>query len=399
MNTSSMNLQQIKQEIIEERIGAITLDTSIFMRYQFNFESGWLFQLEQFFDSSTKLIISEVVKEEIYLKLIERTKQSQESIKKELQQSQLNWCISDSVIEQIHELVFNKSQPKNIVEQRFNEFVELTDLYIVKAQGNVNVDALLQKYFNAEPPFEKTGKKKCEFPDAIALMSLEKWAKDNQTRVIVVADDKDWMNFCNNSEELIYTHDLKTVLGFFQVPDAYDICKYLSEQYKSNKFIDLKLTNLYDDLVKMLDLYLNRLSIDYDVVSSFIYEEDFMEIVVKEIEFKAFEDEGPQLIFSPLNFEDNSLVVEANINVTVEVYADFSLFVYDSVDQEDVYIGSNHQHTQTNCDANILISFTGHFYTQDEKVKIDNIKVNDLEIDSCSSPFIFLDFGELEPDY
>ncbi len=194
-----MNLQQIKQEIIEERIGAITLDTSIFMRYQFNFESGLLFQLEQFFDSSTKLIISEVVKEEIYLKLIERTKQSKANIKKELQQSKLNWCISDSVIEQINQLVFNQCQPDNIVEQRFNKFVELTNLYVVKAQGNVNLDSLLQKYFNAEPPFEKTGKKKSEFPDAIALISLEKWAKDNQTRVIVVTSDNDWMNFCNNS--------------------------------------------------------------------------------------------------------------------------------------------------------------------------------------------------------
>jgi PIN domain len=78
------------------------------------------------------------------------------------------------------------------------------------------ISDLIQKYFQAKPPFSETGKKKNEFPDAIALMSLETWANKNQTKIIVVTSDNDWKNFCKSSERLLAIDDFAGALGLFQ---------------------------------------------------------------------------------------------------------------------------------------------------------------------------------------
>ena len=72
------------------------------------------------------------------------------------------------------------------MSERFHQFAEVTSLEIVEANNHVMVGDLIQKHFKAKPPFSETGKKKNEFPDAIALMSLETWANKNQTNIIVV---------------------------------------------------------------------------------------------------------------------------------------------------------------------------------------------------------------------
>ena len=58
-----MDLNQLKNLVRGGQFRAITLDTSIFYAQGLRLESGLLKQLEQFRDSSTRLILSEVVKE------------------------------------------------------------------------------------------------------------------------------------------------------------------------------------------------------------------------------------------------------------------------------------------------------------------------------------------------
>ena len=42
----------------------------------------------------------------------------------------------------------------------------------------VSVRDLVQMYFNSNAPFSSVNNKKSEFPDAIALVSMELWAKN-----------------------------------------------------------------------------------------------------------------------------------------------------------------------------------------------------------------------------
>lgn len=75
---------------------------------------------------------------------------------------------------------------------------------------------LIDLYFNKKPPFHNENPKKSEFPDAIALASLEAWSIKENRKILVVSRDGDWKSFCDQSNRLYLLNDLATALEMFQ---------------------------------------------------------------------------------------------------------------------------------------------------------------------------------------
>jgi PIN domain len=382
-----MELNEIKNRVRTGEFGAITVDTSIFDAQGLKLQSGLFKQLEQFRDSSTKLIISEVVKEETVSHLIEKTKNAQKDFEKSLKQVKDYWQVEEKAIEHIKKVVFGGYEAEEVAKKQFNKFVEDTSLEILEAQNYVMIGDLIKKYFEVEPPFAATGKKKNEFPDAIALMSLEAWAKKNNTGIIVVTLDNDWKLFCQNTEKLIAIDDFAGVLGLFQLQNADDICRYLSEKYEKGKLEDIKKV-IFDALeykIRDLDIYPNA-------SSAFFYEQDSTEVTLNKFEFKFFE--SPNLIFRPVNFDNDGLIVESKLTVDVNIECNFTFYIYDSIDKDDVPMGHGSANTQTSLGVNILVTFIG----EGELDKIGaELEVGDVEIE-ITLP-LDVDFGEIEPDW
>jgi predicted nucleic acid-binding protein len=130
-----MELDELKNLVRAGQFGAITLDTSIFDAQGLKLESGLLKQLEQFRDSSTKLIISEIVKEEVLSHLTKKTKDAKREIEKSLKQARDYWKIEEYEIEEIKKQVFGKREVQEIVTEGFNQFVEATSLEVIEAQN------------------------------------------------------------------------------------------------------------------------------------------------------------------------------------------------------------------------------------------------------------------------
>jgi PIN domain len=355
----------------------------------FSFELALLKKLEQFQDSSTRLILSEIVKEETLSHLMGKARDAQKEIEKSLKQAKEHWRVEDQDLEKIKAIVFGGREAQEVVFERFNQFAELTSLEIVEAQNHVMVGDLIQKYFKARPPFSETGKKKNEFPDAIALMSLETWANNNQTKIIVVTSDNDWKSFCKGSERLIAIDDFAGALGLFQRQNADDICKYLSEKYEKGE-----LENVKEAISNSLEHQLSDLEIYPEVSSSYMYEQDSTEVTLNGFEFELFEP--PNLIFRPVNFDDDSLVVESKLSIDVNIECSFSFSMYDSIDKDEVPFGSGSANIQTNLDVDILISFVGSFVGSLDEIGAE-IEVDDVEIEVKKLDEV--DFGEIEPDW
>jgi len=380
-----MELDELKNLVRAGEFGAITLDTSIFDAQGLRLESGLLKQLEQFQDSSTRLILSEIVKEETLSHLMEKARDAQKEIEKSLKQAREQWRVEDQNIAQIKEIVFGGREAQEVVFERFSQFAEFTSLEIVEAQNHVLVGDLIQKYFKARPPFSETGKKKNEFPDAIALMSLETWANKNQTKIIVVTSDNDWKSFCKGSERLIAIDDFAGALGLFQLQDADDICQYLSEKYEKGE-----LENVKEAISDALEYQLSDLEIYPEVSSSYMYEQDSTEVILNGFEFKLFE--LPNLIFRPVNFDDDSLVVESKLSIDVNIECSFSFSIYDSIDKDEVPFGSGSANIQTNLDVDILVSFVGSLDKIGAEIEVDDVEIEVKKPDA-------VDFGEIEPDW
>lgn len=380
-----MELDELKNLVRAGEFGAITSDTSIFEAQGLRLEAGLLKQLEQFQDSSTRLILSEIVKEETLSHLMEKARDAQKEIEKSLKKAREHWRVEDRDIEKIKERVFGGREAQEVVLERFNQFAEITSLEIVEAQNHVMVGDLIQKYFKARPPFSETGKKKNEFPDAIALMSLETWANKNQTKIIVVTSDNDWKSFCKGSERLIAIDDFAGALGLFQLQDADDICKYLSEKYGKGE-----LENVKEAISNALEYHISDFEIYPEVSSSYMYEQDSTEVTLNRFEFKLFEP--PNLIFRPVNFDDDSLVIESKLSMDVNIECSFSFSTYDSIDRDEVPFGSGSANIQTNLDVDILVSFVGSLDKVGAEVEVDDVEIEVKKLDA-------VDFGEIEPDW
>jgi hypothetical protein len=389
-----MELDELKNLVRDGAFGAITLDTSIFENQGLKLESGLLKQLEQFRDSSTSLIISEIVKEEVLSHLTEKTKSAKREIEKSLKQARDYWQIEEHEIEKIKEQVFGRREVQEIVTERFNQFAKATYLEVVEAQNHLIVSDLIQRYFRSEPPFSETGKKKNEFPDAIALISLEAWADKNRTRVIVVTSDNDWKNFCESSDNLYISDDLAEALGLFQLQDADDICKYLSENYELGY-----LENVKEAIVDTLEseIYYSDIYGSIYAESPYRYEEEITETEINEFQFKVLEP--PDIIFRPINFNDNRLTVESKLNVDVNIECSFLFFVYDSFDKEDVGMGSSTKNIQTDLEIKVLITFVGNLNRIGGEVEVDKVEIETKSFDSIDFGFIEPDWGDGDDDY
>lgn len=380
-----MQLDELKLLARAGQFGAITLDTSIFDAHGLKLESGLIKQLEQFKDDSTKLIISEIVQEELLSHLTEKTKEVKKNIEDSLWKAKEYWKFDSKEIKKIEKSLFDGYEVEEFVSERFDEFIENTSLEVIKAQDYLLVEDLIQKYFRAEPPFAETGKKKNEFPDAIALMSLESWANKSGTKIIVVTRDNDWKNFCENSEYLYCTADLAGALGIFQLKDADDICEYLSEKYKKGT-----LENLETAVSNALDSQIGYLNIYPEANSAFVSEGEIEEIRVDGFEFNSVDD--TDVIFRPVKFDSDSLTVESKLIVNVNIECNFSFSVYDSIDKDYVVMAANSLDSQTDLEVRVLIKFIGDLSKVATEIEIDNVEV---EIKKAIS----IDFGDIEPDW
>jgi PIN domain len=78
---------------------------------------------------------------------------------------------------------------QDFAESFFASFIDAVAPVMVGVQNVVEPTDLLRRYFAADPPFGGKETKKHEFPDAMALISLEAWARAARTMMLVISRD------------------------------------------------------------------------------------------------------------------------------------------------------------------------------------------------------------------
>lgn len=143
--------------------------------------------------------------------------------------------------------------PEGMAQRMFEEHVRQTGAIRLPtswARGG----QVLDNYFNSRPPFEATGSKKAEFPDALALCTLEEWAQSNDWKVIVVSSDKGCIDACDNSNCLIAYTNLVDALG--AIADADQTLHAERDAYLAALVRELAASDL--PLRKQLDQFLTN---------------------------------------------------------------------------------------------------------------------------------------------
>ena len=365
--------------------GAISLDTSIFDQKGLKLESGILKTLEQFNGKPSHLVLSEIVVREVHAHLRKKATESRFQVGKAIRESITSLSVSKENSEIASKALMPEGDDDEVAKNRITLFIENTGTEVVPATGRVELNEIIKKYFNYEPPFAETGKKKSEFPDAIALMSLESWAKENKTKILVVAKDGDWEKFAEQSKHIDVIEDLAEAIAKFQPQSsAIDFCSLISKRLPNSEPEEL-----YGVINQYLADYVGDMDVYPEASSQFNYEPDYVEVVLSDFEFIT--DKNGHALLQPVQGQDETLIIEAKVYITAEASTSFSLSVRDSIDKDYVSIGSASATTEIEFESEILLTFEGNFDGD-----IENIDLTDFELLSYPTD---VDFGDIEPDW
>ncbi|MBF0373015.1 MAG: DUF4935 domain-containing protein [Alphaproteobacteria bacterium] len=314
-----MITEQIKREIADGSLYAITLDTNVFDKNALKLNAGLLKQIEQFKGTSVSFVLSEIVYREVLSHLKNNLSESQSSLTASLNDVRKWWGIAGGYIDKVKSEIFECS-PESVAQSRLSDFRRRTDCQIILLDNQPILSEITRRYFSGKPPFGDKSSKKHEFPDALALLSLDAWAETNATKIIAVSSDNDWKKYGAESGRLIVIDDLSEALSFFQ-EDSDILCEILSLRI-ANKEFDSAYRIIIDALRDQI--YINDFVVEAS--ASYSFESDIDEVAVMKFKFdieNAFEN---RYYLKPVHGSMETLVAEASLIVSMSVYCFFSFY-------------------------------------------------------------------------
>lgn len=361
---------------------AITLDTNIFRKNGYHFDFGLLGQLTQFKEGSVKLILSEIIVRELKRHLIQECSEKRLKLDNSLMDAQKFCLLPEETLKNINDLIASEDGAETAAKNRLKKFMEGTGAEIVEAK-HASMEALVKSYFNPLAPFEETGKKKNEFPDAIALLSMDDWAGKNDKKILAVSEDKGWHDYAASSGCIDIEKDLSKAFEMFQkdVEHARQIISALLAALSNGNNPDLlqEMDSHIQHEMGSLDPYIDAQSyLSYDEELESVYCEDF-ELVAN----------GDDYEFTITQIGVNKIVAKIPLFMRAKATANFDFYVYDSIDKDNVSMGGESVEAEDDLNISALVTFEGDFNASPVEVNISELTL--LE----TSPTI--NFGEIEP--
>lgn len=371
---------------IEIDFGAITIDTNILKKWGYQFDKGILNQMVQFLNEPIRVIQTDIVHQEAKRHIADEVNKSRIAIKKGLRLALNQLEIDNNNVATATQLLSVSGEDADVAEEKLNKYYERIGAGILKTDEYIDFKRLMEMYFNTEAPFEKKESKKNEFPDAIALISLERWAEKNDVKVIAVSADKGWMNFAKNSKRIIVFNDLAEAIEELQ-PET-KVSRIVTIIHE--KEILVKENHIFDKITQAIIESLENSDVYIDASSDYCYEQTDCYITYGSHAF-TLNREGI-IDIDVVMAKDNIIVFQVNADIECEISTSFDFYVRDGIDHDDVGIGSSTVIVEKKFNTDILISLSGNL--EDD---IDNIDVDEIEvlstIDNIDLEFIGPDWG------
>lgn len=229
-------------------------------------------------------------------------------------------------------------------------------------------------YFAAKPPFAKKAEKKSEFPDAMALLSLEHWAEEHGGFVLAVSGDGDWKRFAMSSEHIICMPQLAATLSLFNTSDAV-VAARLSANLLADTAVQLKarIDSILESTVETFEIEAN---------APYYYETEDEEATIDSWSVNDYQ-------FDVIDSDDESVTIAFTVTVNAIFNAGFTFEVRDSIDKDYITIGGTRAAKEETFSLQIVVS-VGR--------EDDNPDPDILDIEA-EGPSITVNFGYVEVDF
>lgn len=360
---------------------AIAIDTSIFEQFGYNFESSLLSVLRQFKGTPIKVIIPEVVANEVIHHIGRDLKDSREKAISSFKRAQR--CFRGRMLNNVPELgqEFPTISDTEIASSIFMAFVNDIGGEILPLEKIGSLRDLFSDYFSSRPPFSNREEKKAEFPDAFALASIKHWAYINEATVLLVSRDDDWINYCQDFKHIIPYKELSLAISHFvPIKVAHEFCETLT------KSIEIVGNPTSKAIRTAVQDYLDNLSIRAEWDSYYSVDEEEICATLKSF---IYEPLTTGSTFIPLEIADDYITVSLEIQVSVNVRGVFSIAKYDTEDREYINLPGAIVEVEESFHANVLLKFP---------ILQNCYQLSPLSAE-ITSDFSHVEFGGIEPDW
>lgn len=366
-----LSADEIKSLVAKKEVAAITLDTSVFDQYDCNLRYKALTALTQFKQTGVKVLFSEVTLSEVRAHIVRDARESAQKLKAAINGFDKGWRLDlDKAAVEAQLGVGN--DPAERADQLIASFLDEVAGVRLELGDSVSVRDLVDLYFKAEAPFSPKDGKKSEFPDAIALLSLESWAGANG-KILAISRDDDWRRYAETSPNIICVEDMAEGLGAFHDPVA------------AARIIGSLRDGGAPSLRRQIESALERFFEDFEIeaYASHHFDEEPGGAVVETWEVAPGD-------VNVVAADDDTFTVLAEIDATVEFQAYFSFSHWDGIDRDYVRLGGGSATRSREVSLQIALTF----YKDDADA--ENPEPHDVEVESRR---LVIDFGEVEPDW
>lgn len=363
----------------ELKYEALLIDTSIFDGNGLRLEKGLLGKLTQFKRSPVVFLLPDVIFGEVETHLEQKIKASRSALEKSINEAGDHLFFDGSTLNEAKALLLESKEIEGLAETRLNNFIENTGAVVLECGNHLSVSSLLKKYFSNEAPFSESGKKKNEFPDAIVLMAVDEWARNNNKLVLAIAKDDDWRKYCESSENIDCIGELSDGLAMFNKANA----PYAFLSKLESALDDETAQPFLDGVAAKLKSELDEFTPDQDAESYLYWEPEGSNGW-----FKSFYLTSNELRI--IESDEEYIVLECKAAITVVAEGEFSLSVHDSIDRDYVHIDSVTATAEEEFESEILITIMGDLEGPIEELSIEQVEI--------VSPIKRIHFGTLEPN-
>lgn len=370
-----MDKEALLAAIASGKIGAISLDTTVFDSKQRNFRDPVLRSLSQFKGGPVRIIIVDVISNEMCAHLEEEAVKTQRALKTAVRKQKLRWH-RDQPVDEESKLLLTASS-KDFARAEFNDFARHVGAEVLAVSDVPNaMQEMFCMYFAEKAPFGNASTRKHEFPDAASLLTLEAFAKQHKTLVLCIAQDKSWRDFAETSDRLVAIFPIEETLTLFNEAAAHQVLvTSILEIWKSGG--DPMFAHYVDEAIQE-----NFALADFDIKAHSRFEYDADTAAADFIETDLNSLTAPKV----LAVSETTVTFSVGVSVKGAFYAYFDFFIWDSVNRERITVGSDLAYVID--EVMVTLTIIAH-RDLSKGIEFDEINV--------SSQSISVNFDDIEP--
>lgn len=324
----SLSNDKIKSAIADGDVFAISIDTTVFDAKQNNFRNAVLLCLDQFHQRDIRVVIADVIANEMKTHLRDKALTTQRALKTALRSHNLRWKRKGVEGEQ-EDLLIN-ADADALAGVEFDTFLAHVKGEVIKVSETPGaVDETFRSYFLKQPPFGLAENRKYEFPDAFSLIRLEAFAVDHGKLLMCVSTDKVWMDFAAQSKYLICVDKLENALALFNAADQH-LADVIDKRWHESEAGEL-----IQEVSSAIEYRLDDLDFSIDAESDFLFEAEPLSAVLQHV--SPHENGSPTVI----GVDSKTVTFTVEVISIVDFEASFSFYaIVDKKDKDYFDIGS-----------------------------------------------------------